>query len=126
MGVRNTKYVMYGVEVPFDEYLEVSKARGDGAEYDEYFDKYGLEYNKDAPYGFIDDGMSGQYAIFGAVLDRFDDDYGEQMPSGIIDLKKIFKPYRLTIKRKAEIKAGVEKLLGHEVKLKKLFVNHYS
>ena len=127
MGVRNTKYIMYGVEVPYSEYVRASKADSDDyEENDKFWENYGLEYNKDALYGCISDGMCGEYAVFGAVLARFDDGYGQELPSGVIDLKKVFKPYPLTAKRKAEIKAGVEKLLGYEVKLKKLFVNHYS
>lgn len=126
MGVRNTKYIVYGVETTYEEYAKVSKEDSeDYAEHDSFSDKYCLDYNSDAPYGFIADGMSGRYAVFGTVLARMDED-DDMFPEGVIDFSKLFKEYKLTTKRRAEVKSGVEKLLGHEVKLKKLFINHYS
>lgn len=123
MGVRNTKFIMYGVETTYAECLKVAEASGDE---DAFFDKYELDYNDETEVGCISDGMCGEYAVFGIVLAKFEEDYGDSMPSGVIDLNKVFKDYKLTSKRKAEIKAEVDKLLGREVKLKKLFVNHYS
>lgn len=125
MGVHNIKFIMYGVEVSYNEYMQVAK--DDDGNYDEFDEKYDLAWDKDdkMPYGFIADGMGGQYAVFGTVLARYDEDYGEQMPTGVIELNKIFKDYKLTAKRKSEVKRGVEKILGREVKLKKLLVNHY-
>jgi hypothetical protein len=123
MGVRNTKFIMYGVETTYDEFLKIVRASGDE---DEFYDNHELEYNDDLEIGWVSDGMGGEYAVFGLVLERFDEDDGDQMPSGVIDLSKVFKEYKLTSKRKAEIKFAAENTLGREVKLKKLFINHYS
>lgn len=123
MGVRNTKYIMYGVETTYDEWQKLAEASGNE---DDFYEKYDLQYGHDISIGCILDGMGGEYAVWGTVLAEFDEYEGDALPTGVIDLNKIFKKHNITNRRKAEVKAGVEKILGREVKLKKLFVNHYS
>lgn len=119
MSVRNTKFVMYGVEIQYPHYKSIV---GDD---DERYDELNVMYDKtNDKVGMLSDGMSGNYAVAGTVLLRFDEDE-EAFPDGVTRLEDLLN-INISTDRKKEVEEQLEKILGYVPKCSLLFVNHWS
>lgn len=122
MGVRNKKFIIYGIEIDYGLYCKLI-----GNDHEKY-DELDIEFDKTAgKVGILSDDMSEEYAVAGTVVKVISDDYYEDnFPAGIVDFDKLYEP--LPADDESNVREGVSRMIGYSPAkpFKYLFVNHYS
>lgn len=117
MSVRNTKLLMYGVEIQYPHYQSIV------GQDDEKYDELDVFYDETpGKVGMLTDGMNGEYAVAGTILRRLDDE--QAFPNGVTKIDDLFT-IDLSDTRKKEIEQQLEKIMGYIPKCSILFVNHW-
>jgi len=119
MSVRNLKFIVYGAQIPYEQYDSIV-----GDDYDLY-KKYDLTYDhkNEKSVGFVIDGMCGEYAVVGKVLKHYNED-SDPLPDGVSKLNDIFV-FSLSKEEKETISAEISTIIGYVPKNEYLFINHY-
>ena len=118
MSVRNTKYIMWGVEVQYPHYQSIV---GDD---DEKYDELDIQYRNKDGVGFISDGMNGNYAVAGKVLATFEEGGRDIMPDGVSKLSDIFS-VTISEDAKKDILDKLDGIFGYRPVCDYIFINHY-
>ncbi len=96
MGVDITHYVIVGIKTKFNELEEIFKLK----EFDDLEDMFKdiIIKEGDANIGdftYVSDGMNGEYAILGIIVDKGVEEDGERL--GMIDCIKAYNKYRTDV-----------------------------
>lgn len=112
MSVYRTDYVIIGIEVPLSVAEETERIKE--AELLPF-----IEGHKDVEFSYIYDGMSGNYAIFGKVINTID----EHDEGGLFEIDK-----NMASVDREKLRISATKLFGTEVldiPIKTYVLNHY-
>ncbi|MBJ8343956.1 hypothetical protein [Antrihabitans sp. YC2-6] len=118
MSVRNTKLIMYGVEIQYPHYKSIEGEDEQRSEELDIF--YAREPGK---VGILSDGMNGGYAVAGTIIARFDDDE-MFLSSGPTKLSDLFNT-AINKDRQKEVVDQLEKIMGYRPICDYIFINHW-
>lgn len=89
MGVEREDYAFYGWKLPY----KMKDAEGNKIQWDaEPFNQYPAE-GDDEGYAIITDGMNGEYAVFGQLLHKVDNENGEGWEMVELSMSKLVRNY---------------------------------